>query len=71
MDGKALDNEGKELETQLMMAQQSSGYNAIEEEAKIRMSDKKPVKKKANDYDDDGAPTENTRQFSSSFDGEE
>ncbi len=71
VDGKVIDNEGKELETQLMMAQQSSGYNAIDEEAKIRMSDKKPVKKKAADYDDDGAPTENTRQFSSSFDGEE
>ena len=71
VDGKAIDNEGKELDTQLLMAQQSSGYNAIDEEAKIRMSDKKPVKKKASEYDEDGAPTDNTRQFTSSFDGDE
>ncbi len=71
VDGKAIDNEGKEVENNILMAQQqASGYNAIDEEAKIRMADKKPVKKKAADYDEDGAPTDNLRQVSSSFDDE-
>jgi RNA polymerase-binding transcription factor DksA len=66
VEGKNLDNESKEIENQLMAAQQASGYNAIEEEAKIRMSDKKPTKKKVVDYDDDGAPTDDTRNSRSS-----
>ena len=46
----------------------TNGYNPIEEEAKVRMSDKKPVKKKASEFDEDGAPTDDSRQYARSFD---
>lgn len=46
----------------------SNAYNPIEEEAKVRMSDKKPVKKKQSEFDEDGAPTDDSRQYSRSFD---
>jgi DnaK suppressor protein len=63
VEGKKIDSENKDSEVQLMSSRESSGYNAIEEEANIRMSATKPTKKKKAEYDDDGAPTDSTREF--------